>query len=109
VRPPNSTESFKNPFLENVFRRRQIDSIPTSHPLGGCRIATSADEGVVDGFGRVFNTAIAGNDAVYNGLFIADGSIVPTALGVNPSLTITALTLRIADNLIRAELPRLLR
>jgi cholesterol oxidase len=38
--------------------------------------------GVVDGTGRVFG---------HPGLWIADGSVVPVNLGVNPSLTITAL------------------
>ncbi len=108
LRPPNSTEEFKNPFLEGVFRRQKIDSIPTSHPLGGCRIAAAAADGVVDKFGRVFKTGGPGNSTVYEGLFIADGSILPTALGVNPSLTITAVTLRIAENLIAVELPKLL-
>ena len=36
----------------------------------------------------------------YEGLYIADASIMPTALGVNPSLTISALSLRIADKII---------
>jgi hypothetical protein len=40
----------------------------------------------------------------YEGLYIADASIIPTALGVNPSLTISALSLRIADQIIQ-ELP----
>ncbi len=41
----------------------------------------------------------------YEGLYIADGAIVPTALGVNPSLTISALALRIADKIIEELYP----
>ena len=54
----------------------------TAHILGGCRIGESADDGVVDSGGEVFG---------HPGLFVADGSVVPVNLGVNPSLTITAL------------------
>ncbi len=67
------------------------------HPLGGCRMACSIDDGVVDDVGRVFHPG----GGVHAGLRIADGSIVPEALGVPPSWTITALAERIADDLIR--------
>jgi choline dehydrogenase-like flavoprotein len=63
-----------------------------SHPLGGCRMAKDASEGVADEFGRVFG---------YDGLYIADASLIPTSLGVNPSLTISALSLRIAHQMIK--------
>ena len=49
--------------------------------LGGCVIAESPEQGVVDPYHRVFN---------YPGLHIADGSTISANLGVNPSLTITA-------------------
>ena len=91
---------FVNPFEE-------IDMVGCSHPLGGCRMATSSEGGVVDEWGRVFSTDVHGHDrAFHKGLYIADGSIMPTALGVNPSLTIAALALRIADHIVselRAE------
>ncbi len=81
-----------------------MDSIAISHPLGGCPIAPDATQGVVDEYGRVFDKMKTGSRPFYDGLYIADGSIIPTALGVNPSLTISALALRIADNLVKKEL-----
>ncbi|MGH2840775.1 MAG: GMC oxidoreductase [Solirubrobacteraceae bacterium] len=63
-----------------------LASIPTTaHILGGAVIARSADEGVVDDRHRVFG---------YENLLVCDGSVVPANVGVNPSLTITALTER---------------
>ena len=53
----------------------------TAHFIGGCVIANSPDEGVIDPWHRVFN---------HPGLHIVDGSAITANLGVNPSLTITA-------------------
>jgi choline dehydrogenase-like flavoprotein len=64
-----------------------------AHPLGGCRMADSSELGVVDHAGRVFG---------YEGLLCVDSSIVPTSLGVNPSLTIAALSERCAETLVRS-------
>ncbi len=61
-----------------------------AHPLGGCRMAESADFGVVDHRCEAF-----GNP----GLFCMDSSAIPTSLGVNPSLTIAALCERAATQL----------
>ena len=65
----------------------------TPHPLGGCNMGVSAADGVVDHKGEVFG---------YKNLYIADGAIVPKAIGLNPSRTIGALAERIAS-LIVAE------
>ena len=60
-----------------------IFGIPTTaHILGGCCIAKNKDEGVIDEKFEVFN---------YPGLYVIDGSSIPSNLGVNPSLTITAM------------------
>jgi cholesterol oxidase len=57
----------------------------TAHILGGATIGDSPERGVVDAYHRVFG---------YDGLHVVDGSAVPANLGVNPSLTITALAER---------------
>ena len=57
----------------------------TAHCLGGCVMAASAEKGVVDYRNRVFG---------YKNMYVCDGSVVSANLGVNPSLTITALTER---------------
>lgn len=54
----------------------------TAHIMGGVAIGKNSLEGVVDESGEVFN---------YKNLRVIDGSIIPGNLGVNPSLTITAL------------------
>lgn len=59
-----------------------FDKASTAHILGGCPIGEGPDDGVVDPFGRAFG---------YEDLFVVDGSIIPANLGVNPSLTITAM------------------
>jgi len=57
----------------------------TAHILGGCCIAASKENGVVDTEGQVFG---------YPGLYVADASAIPANVGVNPSLTITAMAER---------------
>ena len=68
------------------------DALVTVHPLGGCAMADTADAGVVDHDGRVFDSDA--RTGVHEGLYVADGAVVPRPLGVNPSLTITALAER---------------
>ena len=80
--------------LWDTQSRRQI----SAHPLGGCPMGDDASNGVVDSLGRVFRGK--NGKAKYEGLYIADGSIIPTSLGVNPSLTITALAYRIAFDIV---------
>lgn len=100
LRPDGSDYKFFNPFLTDVADSIGNKSIALSHPLGGCRMADDATGGVVDGLGRVFDKSKTGGRPYYEGLHIADASIIPTALGVNPSLTISALALRIADEIV---------
>lgn len=83
------------PVANDVARRmaRLVDGVPggtvgepfdrplTAHFIGGCTIGCSAEEGVVDGYHRVFG---------HPGLHVVDGSTISANLGVNPALTITA-------------------
>ncbi len=60
-----------------------FDVPTTAHILGGAAMAANPDEGVIDSQNRVFN---------YKNMYVCDGSMIGANLGVNPSLTITALT-----------------
>jgi choline dehydrogenase-like flavoprotein len=79
------------------LRRLDLDHIPamrlecsSQHPLGSCRMGVRASESVVDPRGQAWDV---------ENLYVADGSIVPTSLGVNPQLTIMAMATRIAHGL----------
>jgi choline dehydrogenase-like flavoprotein len=85
---------------DKIFIAPSGKTVGCSHPLGGCRIGTNAQNGVVDEFGRVYDPS-KGDTGIHEGLYIADGSVIPTALGVNPSLTIAAVCWRFAENIRR--------
>jgi cholesterol oxidase len=61
----------------------------TVHSLGGCRMADHASNGVVSPEGQVFG---------HDGLFVADGSVIPTSIGFHPAMTIAAVAERIAEH-----------
>jgi choline dehydrogenase-like flavoprotein len=59
-----------------------------AHIIGTCRMGVDPDRSVVDAAGKVHGV---------RGLYICDNSVFPSALSVNPALTIMALSLRTAD------------
>lgn len=65
----------------------------TPHPLGGCAMADTPQQGVVDRKGEVFG---------HRGLYVIDGAMFPTAIGVNPSRTIAALAEFCAEQILAA-------
>jgi choline dehydrogenase-like flavoprotein len=67
------------------------------HPLGTARADARAASGVVDE-----NLKVRGTENLY----VADGSVVPSSLGVNPQITIMALATRLAFHLLGAAAPR---
>jgi cholesterol oxidase len=60
-----------------------LDAPTTAHILGGCCMGDSPANGVIGPDHQIFN---------YPGLYVCDGSAISANLGVNPSLTITAMT-----------------
>jgi choline dehydrogenase-like flavoprotein len=66
------------------------------HPLGTARADARPDRGVVDGDLRLHGAA---------GVYVADASAVPSALGVNPQITIMALATRLAFHLLGSPPP----
>ena len=78
--------------------------VGTVHPLGGCSMSDDPACGVVDHRGRVFDGCHGGfaetgqsTPAVHRGLYVADGAVMPTSLGVNPLATISAIAERTAE------------
>jgi cholesterol oxidase len=74
----------------------------TVHPLGGCPMGDDVDSGVVNEFGEVFD-AERGDTSVHKGLFVADGSVLPDSVGVNPLYTISLIAERIAAHIAERE------
>ncbi|HYW66777.1 MAG TPA: GMC oxidoreductase [Candidatus Dormibacteraeota bacterium] len=66
----------------------------TVHALGGCTLANDSSRGVTSAdpetFGQVYG---------YRNLYVADGAIVPTAVGANPTATISALSEMVAQGI----------
>lgn len=87
----------------DALARLDWDRLPTSrlecasqHPLGSCRMGPTASVSAVDPNGESWDV---------RELFVVDGSILPSSLGVNPQLTIMAMATRIAWQLRERRLP----
>jgi choline dehydrogenase-like flavoprotein len=91
--------------LEDAPRARSVDELRsitrnhsdmaalelfTVHLMGTARMGTSPRDSVVDAQGQLWDLP---------GCYVADASLLPTALGVNPQLTIMALATHVARSL----------
>lgn len=81
--------------FDTLNLKRTDLEIAAFHPLGTCRMAADPSQGVVDANGEVHGV---------KNLFIADGSIFPTSLGVNPQEAIMAFANRTADFIAKSRL-----
>lgn len=89
----NHALRFMQTMLDAAGARDIFRTNGSAHLMGGCRMGFSAKDGVVNGDGRAFDCS---------NLWIADGSVMPTSGGVNPSMTIMANATRIAERIISA-------
>ncbi len=86
-----------NPIWIKLLNHRLV----TVHPLGGCPMGRDAASGVLDGECRVY--AGDSGTAVHPDLYVCDGSMMPRSLGVNPLITISAISERAMICLARRE------
>ncbi len=88
-------ESFKKQDEISKLFKRKINAksfeLMAFHPLGTARMGELQGHTVVNSYGKVHNL---------DNMFISDGSIVPTSLGVNPQITIMSLSMRNAEHII---------
>jgi choline dehydrogenase-like flavoprotein len=83
-------------FLRSRTVRPQQLTLMAFHPLGTARADARPDHGVVDAGLKMHGC---------EGLYVADGSVVPSSIGVNPQLTIMALSTRLAYHLLGQPAP----
>lgn len=76
--------------LEEAALKPADFKLSAYHPLGTCRMGSSPENSVVSHFGEVWGR---------ENLYVADGSVIPGPLGVNPQVTIMANSLRIAKHI----------
>ena len=95
-----ATQPLGGVFVENpIWSKLQTHNLVAAHPLGGCAMAEDAASGVVNHKGQVFSGAQGA--AVYEGLYVNDGAIIPRSLGCNPHITIAAVAERNCALLIK--------
>ena len=116
---PGLTNSDYRQMIRNEFRRIAEahggdytflrvfgDKMISVHPLGGCGMSEGPATGVVNHKGQVFDAQCGGdidpetgNPRVHAGLYVCDGSIIPTSIACNPLLTISAIAERSTEML----------
>ena len=91
MRPGAVTEQQLNAYLREIEHRGIVPNQPmlfSAHQMGTARMGADPKTSATDPQGEVHGV---------RGLFVADGSLLPTAAGVNPMLSIYGLTYRVAQ------------
>ncbi|MCK0100289.1 GMC family oxidoreductase N-terminal domain-containing protein [Qipengyuania sp. S6317L1] len=88
-------------FSDPLWSEPMGQKLITVHPIGGCAMGDDAGSGVVDDTCRVFSGT--SDTDVHEGLYVCDGSVLPGAVGVNPLLTITAVSERAIEKLAQRQ------
>ena len=76
------------PFV--LFSEALTGTPTTAHILGGAVIGDSPENGVIDKDQKIFG---------YKNMYVCDGSAISANPGVNPALTITAMTERVMEKI----------
>jgi choline dehydrogenase-like flavoprotein len=92
---PPLTDGDITPLQQARVRPRDL-TLMAFHPLGTARASTDPARSVLDADLQVRGTP---------GLYVCDGSAVPSSLGVNPQITIMALATRLAGHLLATRVP----
>jgi cholesterol oxidase len=91
------TKALGGTYVKNpLWGLAPFNTLVTAHPLGGCVMSDSHTMGAVNHLGQVYDD----QGGLYPGLYITDGATIPTSLGVNPFLTISALAEWRAEQMI---------
>ena len=88
------SRSLHGTYVTSLLWRWPFRKLLTAHPLGGCTMGSGVGESVANHRGEVWG---------YPNLLVADGSLIPSAISVNPSLTISALAERVAFWLVNGR------
>jgi choline dehydrogenase-like flavoprotein len=101
VAQPTTIESGDAARLEEIATAAEFrpgkTPVSAAHPQGGCGMGRDRSDSVTDSYGRVHGLPW---------LFVADASLFPNSLEINPYITIMALADRVAQR-IREEVPSL--
>jgi choline dehydrogenase-like flavoprotein len=86
----NRSDEIESVLTLDIVEEERLQ-ITSGHPMGGCALGGNPSRDVVDSRGRSWD---------FEGLYIADSSILPTSLGVNPCYTVYALARYIAHRMV---------
>lgn len=98
----DATEAVGGTFVQSPFYAALGQQEITVHPIGGACMSHDGTgaHGVTNHFGEVFTGS---GKETHPGLIVTDGAVIPTALGVNPFATITALAERSVEHAAASE------